>query len=87
VELARAESYPRDEPRLLQGRVVDSDGKPVVGASVEPYGLLFTKPKPVPGQRDSFFTGSFGPIEGMEPLAITDEAGDRDGQGRAVLPP
>jgi uncharacterized GH25 family protein len=59
---------PRDDNRIVRdrailGRVIDDQGRPVVGATVEPTGFH-------QGDRSSF-----GHYPGTDPIAITDETG------------
>jgi uncharacterized GH25 family protein len=52
--------------RSLRGRVVDADGKPVLGAVVESHGVR---------RKDDAGT-MWGQLPGVDPLAVTDERGE-----------
>ena len=52
--------------RSLRGRVVDTDGKPVLGAVVESHGVR---------RKDDSGT-MWGQLPGVDPLAVTDESGE-----------
>jgi hypothetical protein len=53
-----------DPGNVLRGRVVDPEGKPIVGAKVDPYGI-----KTATSHR-------YGRIEGVDPLAVTNDRGE-----------
>ena len=62
-ELARQPSEPPGPRHILRGRVLDPGGRPVEAASVSPIGSR---------TGDS---GTWGNLEGVDPLAITNEEG------------
>ena len=64
VELSPIESADAAPDRSLRGRVVDAKGKAIAGAVVEMMGV----------QRES--GGVWGAVEGVDPLAVTDEKGE-----------
>ncbi len=64
VTLKKLASADANGPRWVVGRVLDSFGQPVVGATVEPFGV-----KTPDGE-------SFGDREGLDSLAITNEKGE-----------
>jgi hypothetical protein len=56
----------RDADLVLRGRVLDEKGKPVVNATVEPYGIQLGEGR-----------GMFGTLRGLaDPLAVTNEKGE-----------
>ncbi len=63
VKLEGRPSLPSNPRQILSGQVVDSHGKPVVAALVEPFGCKDDR-----GRR-------WGGLEGTDPLAVTDEVG------------
>ena len=60
IELASA-----PPENCLHGRAVDGQGQPIVGAAVEAYGLHFHGGG-----------GVWGALDGVDPLAVTDEKGE-----------
>jgi len=64
VDFALEKRAAADENRLVRGRVVDPDGKPVIGAVVERHAV-----------RTSRVVG-YGAIPGVDPLSITDGNGE-----------
>lgn len=62
-----------DADRLIAGVVLDPEGTPVIGAVVEPNGLLVERPRPGGG-----FTRSigYGHIPGLDKLSITNAKGE-----------
>jgi hypothetical protein len=57
-----------DPTRVVRGRVVNSAGRPLPDAVVEPQGVMFNGPQ---GE-----ISSYGTIQGLEPIAVTDANGD-----------
>jgi hypothetical protein len=66
--LARRRPEKADPHRSLRGRVLDPQGRPVVGATLEPFGFRKDSGK------DSYMT-RFGGLAGTDPLSVTDERG------------
>ena len=64
IALKKPTAGSRDPQRQASGRVLDPSGHPIVGATVEPVGV-----------RKGDGT-SFGQIEGLDPLAVTNERGE-----------
>jgi len=62
--LKKSPAGSQDLQRQVAGRVLDPDGHPVVGATVEPVGLQTGK------------NMTFGSIPGMDPLTITNARGE-----------
>ena len=58
-----------DPDRTLRGRVVDPHGRPVVGATLEPFG--FRK-----DMGSGHYMARFGPSPGTDPLGVTDGRGE-----------
>jgi beta-lactamase regulating signal transducer with metallopeptidase domain len=65
IELEPITAADATPDRSLRGRVVDAKGKPIEGASVEMVGIE---------SKDG--AGSWGALPGIDPLAVTDEAGE-----------
>jgi protocatechuate 3,4-dioxygenase beta subunit len=65
VALPKRDLSREDPQRLVIGRVLDAEGRPVAGATVEPQGY-----------RTMEGDGDYGETPGLEPLAITDGNGD-----------
>ncbi|HEX7809541.1 MAG TPA: hypothetical protein VF608_12465, partial [Thermoanaerobaculia bacterium] len=63
-----------DADRLIIGVVVDPDGKPVVGALVEPSGY-HTPPRKMPNGREARLTG-YGNVPNLDELSITNDKGE-----------
>jgi len=66
VELEAVEAREIAPEKSIQGKVVDAEGKPVVGAVVEAHGI-----------RKKNDAGSmWGQLPGVDPLAVTDDQGE-----------
>jgi hypothetical protein len=67
--LLRARPTVTDLRRIVRGLVVDSHGDPVRDAVVQPQGILAE----IPGRGKG---SMYGPIDGLEPVAVTNEKGE-----------
>jgi beta-lactamase regulating signal transducer with metallopeptidase domain/uncharacterized GH25 family protein len=65
IQLEPIEMAAAPPGNCLHGQVVDSDGKPIVGAVVEAHGI-----------RTYNGGGLWGALPGVDPLAVTDDKGD-----------
>lgn len=72
IQLTRRSA--QDAKRLVTGFVVDPQGKPLVGAVVEPSGY-HTPPRALPNGRTTTSTG-YGSIPGLESLSVTNANGE-----------
>jgi hypothetical protein len=59
-----------DPARVVRGRVVTASGRPLADAVVEPQGVSYDGPR---GE-----VSSYGTISGLEPIAVTNPAGEFD---------
>jgi len=66
VNLEAVESREITPDKSVQGRVVDPEGKPVVGAVVEAHGI----------RKKNDIGTMWGQLPGVDPLAVTDEQGE-----------
>jgi hypothetical protein len=55
---------PKDPNRVVRGQVIDPEGRPAVGALVEPFGCETAEKR------------WWGQMDGVDPLAVTDERGE-----------
>ncbi len=65
VDLEAVETWEITPDKSIHGRVVDPEGKPVVGAVVEAHGI----------RKKNDAGTTWGQLPGVDPLAVTDEAG------------
>jgi hypothetical protein len=67
----RSRPVAKDLGRIVRGMVVDSHGQPVRDAVVQPQGILAE----IPGRGKG---SMYGTIDGLEPVAVTNEKGEFD---------
>jgi len=66
VELEPVESSEISPERSVRGKVIDPEGKPIVGAVVEAHGI----------RKKNDVGTMWGSLPGVDPLAVTDDAGE-----------
>ncbi len=69
IALPRRAAEPADSLRVLRGRIVDAEGEPIATAAVEAEMVMWRDEQ---GQ----LTGRGGAVEGLDPVAITNEQGE-----------
>ncbi len=65
VELEKRNYADSPPENTLRGRVIDTKGAPIIGAAVEAFGIR---------QKDG--SATWGALEGVDPLAVTDDKGE-----------